>query len=207
MINFTFKGCKVSISVGFFALITLMMITSEAQIVFCSLICSLFHEAGHIVAMIFFGERLCRLKLSAFGIAIERTGMSSLGYTQEAIVSLAGIAFNIILAVAAYFLGSVCNLQSMKSLCAVSLIVGTFNLLPIDSLDGAAALRFVILKKYDERQANFCVLTLSFICTGLLLILAVMTLICAKANFSLIAAVIYLAALLASHLIEGKRSC
>lgn len=207
MVRFTFKGCVISFSVGFFALITLMLITSEAQIVLQSLLCALFHEMGHISAMLFFGERICKLNFTAFGIAIERSGMSRLSYTRELLVSLAGILFNIILALAAFLFGYMYASQTAKNLAVVSLAVGAFNLLPIDSLDGAAALRFAIMSRYDERQANFCVYILSVICTAFLLVSAIATLIFSKANFSLIAAVIYLSTLLASHLLTGKRKC
>lgn len=206
MVNFSIKGCRVSFSVGFFALITLMLITSEAQLVMQSLFCSVFHEAGHIIAMLAFGERLSCLEFSAFGIAIERPTVSSLNYSREVIVSLAGIISNIILALIVFALSSLLSLPSLKNIGYISLIVAAFNLLPTTPLDGARALYFALTARYGERQADAVLFALSLISTVLILFLAVVTLIYKSANFSLIFAAAYLSVLLISNLIS-HRTC
>ncbi len=200
MLSFNIKGCKVSFGVGFFALITLMLMTCRTGLVLSSLICSFFHEAGHIFTMLFFGERLNSITFSAIGINIEKSAVGRLNYTQEVAVSLAGIVANIILAVILFMFSKLFSCDTLSDTAAVSLAVGGFNLLPIDSLDGAAALRYFLISRYDERKAETVIFALSLISTAFLLVFAVITLFVRQANFSLIAVTVYLAFLLVRRL-------
>lgn len=205
MLKFNVKGCEISVGTGFFAVITLMLITCETRIVLYSLLCSLFHESGHIIAMLFFGERIQGIGFSAVGIKIDKFGVTALSYRQETVVSLAGIIANCLLAAVAFGCRAVFSFKPAGDIAAVSLMVGGFNLLPVDSLDGARALKFALMSCVPERQADSIVFALSVICVALLLVLAAATLICGEANFSLVAVTVYLGALLICHLFGAKR--
>ncbi len=205
MLRFNIKDCEISVSTGFFAVITLMLITCETRIVLYSLLCSLFHELGHITAMLFFGERLRMINFSVVGIRIDKFSVTALSYKQEAVVSLAGIFFNCLLAIVAFGCYGIFSFKPACDIAIVSLMVGGFNLLPVDSLDGARALRYALMSRVPERQADSVIFTLSVICVALLLILAVATLCFRKANFSLVAVTVYLGAILVCHVFSAKR--
>lgn len=201
MLSFNFKGCRISFSVGFFALITLMLITCRMTLSVQSLFCAFFHEFGHITAMLIFGESLCSIEFSAFGIKIEKSVVSVLNYGQEVIVSLSGIFANIILALLAFLFSAVFSVDTASQFGAVSLAVGVFNLLPIDTLDGAAALKFALAARKNERYAQSVVFWLSLSCTILLLIFTVTASVMQKVNFSLIAVTVYLSMTLLRHFV------
>lgn len=205
MLRFKIKACEVSVSAGFFALITLMLITCDAALVLCSLFCSLFHEFGHIVAMLFFGERLRSISFSAVGIKIDKLSVTALSYSRETAVSLAGIFANCLLALVAFLCYRVLNFKPASDIAVVSLLIGGFNLLPIDSLDGARALYFILMSRIPERQADTVIFTVSVVSVLLLLIFSFFMLRLYGANFSLIAVTVYLGSLLVCRLFKSRR--
>ena len=204
MLEFTVRDCEISVGTGFFAVITLMLITCETRIVLISLLCSLFHEAGHIAAMLLLGDRLRRISFSAFGISIDKFSVTALGYRGEIAVSLAGIGANCLLSLVSFCCWLALKRRVLCDICIVSLLVGGFNLLPIDSLDGSRALRFALLRRIPEKHADTVIFSLSVVCVALLLSAAVIMLCRRKTNFSLIAATVYLGFLLVCRL-RGAR--
>lgn len=204
MLRFNIKDCEVSVSTGFFALITLMLITCDVSLVVLSLICSLFHELGHIVAMLFFGERLRCISFSVVGIKIDKLSVTALSYTQETIVSLAGIFANCLLSLVGFIFYYTFNLKYAHDIAVVSIAVACFNLLPIDSLDGSRALYFFLMSRIPERQTDTIIFTVSLLCTALLLGFSFIMLRIQGTNFSLIAVTVYLGFMLICRLVRMK---
>lgn len=204
MLKFRVQECEISLSTGFFAVITLMLITCETSLVLQSLLCSLFHELGHIIAMIFFGERLRNISFSAVGIKIDKFSVTALSYSQEIIVSLAGIFANCLLSLTAFACYSILAFKPAGNTAVISLMVGCFNILPIASLDGARALHFLLMSRVPERQADMIIVITS---TAFVVFLAVFSIIVSLhkgPNFSLIFATTYLMLLLFSYICRFK---
>ncbi len=204
MVKFRIKGCDISLGTGFFAVITLMLITCRTTTVFQSLICSFFHEIGHIAAMMIFGENMKSISFSATGIKIDKFSVTNLDYFQEIIVSLAGIFVNFIISLIAFGCYFAFDLRFAFDTAVISLMIGGFNLLPIASLDGARALRFFIILHFGERTADKVIAATSGVSIVVLTVLSVSTIIYGSANYSLIFATVYLSSLCSFYIYKLK---
>lgn len=102
-------------------------------IVLLFFIFSALHELGHLSALCICGVRVDRVSLGAFG-AVIRTG--TMGHLQEAICALSGPAVNLFCFWALR--------KVFPPAALISLLLGLYNLLPVDPLDGGAALRALL---------------------------------------------------------------
>lgn len=93
---------------------------------FCA--AAVFHEAGHIAALVLLDIPLLRLRLRLGGAVLETAPMNC---REELICALAGPAANLLL----LSLGPL-----WPKLAAFSLLLALFNLLPFPALDGGRAL-------------------------------------------------------------------
>ena len=125
---------------------------------------SLMHEMGHLIALLAFDCKPKRMVLGLFGMRVEQDPARRLGYRQNALVSLAGPAVNLVtFCILSCFRGN-------ETAALVHLTLGVFNLLPIEPLDGGQALSALCQRLFTLERAGKICLAVS-ICT-LLLILA-----------------------------------
>ncbi|MCM1579042.1 MAG: hypothetical protein NC078_09625 [Ruminococcus sp.] len=96
------------------------------------------HEAGHIAAAEIFGLPIEKVTFCASGIRMSLKGGSrSRGLVRELVLLLSGAAVNFALAPLFILFG-------MRLWAMTSLALGTFNLLPLSSLDGGRAAAAVL---------------------------------------------------------------
>ena len=104
-----------------------------------ALVCSVIHEAGHVLVYFLCARRLPRLRPGLGGVSLEEGGMLTAG--QDMAVLCAGPAANFLFSSALY----VCALRQARYgfyfLAAVSLCTGLYNLLPLGVLDGTRILQ------------------------------------------------------------------
>ena len=143
---------KFSVDVSFALCVTLMLILDESGLGALALFCCIFHEAAHIVCLHFFGESPACVKLSFYGIKLERFPYANLGRRGEIIVYACGPAANIILS-AVLFLLSFMN-YSLKTAAMISLMTGMFNLIPCCPLDGGNILKCVLELFFEEEKSE-----------------------------------------------------
>ena len=139
---------------SFFAVITAMLLTCDRRIVGISVMSSLLHECGHLVFLYAFGERPESVIFGAFGIRIERQGVSSLCYKRQAAVAMGGIVVNC--ALAAVFAFFYCLLASDVFAVgfAVNILIGGLNMMPVGILDAGQFLRYILLERFDEDETE-----------------------------------------------------
>jgi hypothetical protein len=107
---------------------------------------SFLHEAGHLVAMIFFGCYPKKISLGIAGIRIDKTDFS-LSFMQECIVALCGPFVNLVL-----MLIFSENFSSLPFIINSGLLF--VNLLPVKSLDGGRFIYNLILLKHNGSTAD-----------------------------------------------------
>lgn len=139
---------------SFFAVITAMLLTCDRRIVVVSVLSSLLHECGHLVLMFVFGEKPECVIFGAFGIRIERQGVSSLSYKRQAAVAMGGISVNFVLA--AVFAVLYCFFASdvLAVGFAVNIFIGGLNMIPVGILDAGQFLRYILLERFDEGETE-----------------------------------------------------
>lgn len=151
---------KFSIDVSFALCVTLMLILDESGLGAVALLCCIFHEAAHIVCLHFLGEAPASVKLSFYGIKLERIPNANLGRLAEIAVYACGPAANIILS-AFIFLFSFIN-ESLKTAAVISLMTGIFNLIPCCPLDGGNILRCLLEFFFEEETVGFIISVAAF---------------------------------------------
>ena len=186
-----FSQVRLKIDPSFVGLICLMMIFCQQKTVVLSVICSVFHECGHLAAMCFFSDVPQKITLSAFGMRIDRRG-NSLSYCREAVVCMSGIAVNIFIAavfVCVYFFyGSITAVQ----IAFINIFIALVNMIPVGMLDFAGALRCILYMKYDVKKAQGISDGVSLAFLVVFVILSIIYCVFIKVNLSLVAVTVYL---------------
>ena len=121
------------------------------------------HEAGHFAAARLLRVKVARFRFGLLGARIEVGGM--LSYGREALLAAAGPAASFLGAGAAAFAMGRCGF--LREFCAVSLLLGTLNLLPVRTFDGGR-MAFCLLSRLRGEEiaesvlqkSSFCFLTL-----------------------------------------------
>ena len=178
------------INVSFAAVVTLMLILDGSGTCATALFCCIIHELGHVVCLLFFGEKPESVELSFYGIKLERNRFSSLSAAEETIVFAAGPVMNFIFSAFMLPFGSVYT--GLKTAAAISFCVGTFNLLPCEPLDGGNILSTVLNYMAGEEKAK----KIGFYVSCFVIIpiaLAGLAMIFLNGNFTLFAVAVYLA--------------
>lgn len=191
---------------SFFALLTLMLLTCDSLLISMSLIVSLLHESGHILAMILCKDKIKTLKITAAGLRIDKINSMNLSYNQEIFIALAGVCMNFILCGVSALIYYTCGSKSVLGFLCINIIVAIFNLLPIESLDGAKALYFFLLKKISHDKACEFIAVLSIITIILMIVFAGISFYLTKTNFSLLIVIIYLIILLVNRIFQLKKN-
>lgn len=186
------KRIKLRLDFSFFAFVTLMLLTSEREIVLVCLASSFFHEIGHLALLCFFGEKKLNLTFAFFGMRIERESVSSLSYKKEAIVSLGGVAVNFLLSALSFCVFKL-NLQPIFLVGTfVNIFIASLNLIPAQMLDSWNFLRYILLVYYDEEKTLRVLEKVSNTAVLLFCAFCVFYTAFEKVNISLIAVCVYL---------------
>ena len=149
------------------------MIVLYIAIIFLS---ALIHEAGHLLALTFFGARV-RIKITAAGFVIERSG-GILSYPADLAVSLSGPLSN--LAVFALFAHSDSEILSLIG--GTSLLLGIVNLIPIKKLDGGEALLALMSVLFSRQTAEAVVSFFSYVFIGAFFLIGICLLLTSSPN-------------------------
>ena len=121
---------RLKITPGFAAVLCVFWLTDQKHALAPFLAAAALHETGHILTLRMSGATVQEVRL---GFLDARIVSSPLGYRQEAFAALAGPAASIA--------GCLAARKAEPLFAAISLLLGTFNLLPIWPLDGGRALR------------------------------------------------------------------
>lgn len=136
---------KIEIDYLFFCLIAVAVMFDDSCVMLLSFTSAFIHELGHMVAMLWQGVNIEKIRLMPFGIQIEND--KKICNNQKMIIYLSGPVINFILAFASSFFFGI--ITSSKTFAGVNLIFGFFNLLPIVSLDGGDIFRIFLEKMFD----------------------------------------------------------
>ena len=134
--EFYFKGTRIRITFGFFAVWSVLIMQSPvSKAGELALLSCLLHEGGHITAMAVMGIKPRSLTFYSGGIGMESGAI--LSPAREIFILSAGCLVNLLLALAGTLTGS-------RILTGINLALMLFNLLPLPSLDGGRILRTVV---------------------------------------------------------------
>jgi len=145
------------INISFAAAVTLTLIVDESGLCATAFFCCVIHEMGHIISLMFLGEKPKLIELSFYGVKLERFGASGIKSLGEIIIYASGPTANFALSALLFVFG---NTDGTKTAAVVSLCVGLFNLLPCQPLDGGNILKFFLDRHAEHRKCEkicFCI--------------------------------------------------
>ena len=134
---------KVHSTGGFWLVLGALLMAASLRLLFWFLVACLVHELGHWGAIRALGGRVGEFRLTGVGAVIFPARARMFSYWEECLVALAGPAASLLLALAAGSWGRWLGSEDAYLLTGVSLVLGLFNLLPADPLDGSRAFRAV----------------------------------------------------------------
>lgn len=187
-----YRNVRISINFFFAVVVTLMLIYDKRGLIILNLCAVILHEMGHLFSLLLFGEKPREIKLTPFGMCIERMTVSRLSFNQEIMVAFSGPLMNIVL----FFVFLSIYLFSKQEqiiICAIiNIIIALFNLLPCEPLDGSKMVRNHLLKKYDENDVNLFIKYVSAIAIFPIALAGFVILIKSGYNISLLLVSVYL---------------
>ena len=131
------------------------------------------HEAGHYLAMKFFGYKDISILFMPFG-AVTIGKKEYRTAFEEFVVSMAGplpgmiIGAMMLIAVTQYDVGAL-NKSYLNTYAMMSIIINYINLLPIYPLDGGRIMQTLLLSKYPKGQFYFYLISLGVLIIGMVL--------------------------------------
>ena len=150
-----FRIFKIDFEITFlFAALLAFIITLNSPInVLLTIISSLLHETGHLIAMMILDNKPQCVCFEITGMNIKRPPSMKISIKNELLIALAGPFVNGLVLVVSCLVLCFFENEKVFILASVNLILMTFNLLPIKKLDGGMALYHLLSLKYD---ADIC---------------------------------------------------
>ena len=176
----------------FVAVLAFVSVADATTNILLTLLASLIHECGHLVAMIIMGNKPQKVVFELGGINIVKQSKTFLSLNKEIIIALSGPLVNFIALVLSCSIFAFFNNEKILTFTSVNLILMVFNLLPIKSLDGGRALFYYLSKKHSISTCRKVLISLSIFFISLTFIWGIYILIYTRYNFSLIIIAIFL---------------
>ena len=197
--HFYIKTTRIDLGFPFAASAAVILMFDKSGTALLIFLCCALHEAGHILLLSLCSAPPDAIILGVFGMRIER-GEVCLDYRREAVCALAGPAANFIVSLAVLPFARV--YPNALKFAALSAGIGVFNLLPVEPMDGAAALKSLLLLKYEEHTAERVVDIFAAVLLIPLAVCGIILLIKTGNNFTLLCVCIYISV----YLIAKKRT-
>ncbi len=154
------------------------------------------HEAGHLLAAKWMNIRVEKV---AFGLLGARIGISGVqSYQKEALLAAAGPATSFLCAI---LLAPLFKMHFFAAACALSLILGCLNLLPVQTFDGGRVLHCLLAGRFGETVAGRWMRWISFGFLTLLWLFSVYLLLRAGSGISWLG----FSATLLCHFFDGEQ--
>lgn len=183
-----FEICGIKFSAHFLvvSLMALCIISDTSLAVCVCFLSAVFHECGHLLAML-----LCRIKprsitLRAFDIVIDAQINKS--FWADVFITLSGPFLN--------FIFALIFMDISKRIFYSNLVIGIFNLLPVKSFDGGHALYVFLARFMSEKCADIILKVITFIFLLVFFVFSILLLFECKYNYSLLLISLYLTAIL-----------
>ena len=187
MLEFSIKGCRLTIRFSFFALLAFCCLFAGASSSAFLLLAVFLHEAAHLLTMCLLHAPPKSVTLSALGCRMILPEEKPMGYGKSVLVSLAGPFVNLL----SFGMMALCSRQNHVFALA-GLALGIFHCLPIEPLDGGLALRAVLSCFLDAERAEKITFLFSLILLFPLTVLGFLILLRTRYNFSLLFMSLYL---------------
>ncbi len=190
--TFSLFGIPVEITFWFISFICFILSLDAPTNLIVTVISSLFHEIGHILMMLYVGNKPKKIRFELVGINIIRNQETAVSVKNEMLISLGGPLLNAMIVILCCIFLCFYEYEIIMTVACINLILMTFNLLPIKKLDGGTALYFFLSQKFDTIFASLIIKLTSIIFIALIFGWGFHVLALSKYNISLIIIAIFL---------------
>lgn len=192
--KFTFKGCTITINFYFFAIAAIISLFDSGGMMIGGIISAMLHEFGHLTAMMVIpGQIPAEVNVTPFGMRIKNNPVAEFMRGRITVLA-AGSAVNLALAVI--------FISILPHFAAMNFILGTMNLLPVDTLDGGGIMKNLLCRRFSEKISE-CILTvISIVVLIALAFVGVYILFRTRYNFTLLGMALWLLVSVILHLIK-----
>ncbi len=137
MLELKIKQIVITFDFSFFAIVSLMLLFRENKFVFLCMLACIWHETGHLIAMFFYNVKVKKILFYGGGIKIIPDKLFNFTRFEVCIkVLLAGSVLNFI----TFMLTKNSISDTWTFFAAVNAVIGAFNMLPLQFLDGGKIL-------------------------------------------------------------------
>lgn len=179
------KKCRVKISFYFFALLCLAASFDRSGIMVWGLLAALLHECGHVTAMLLLpGQAPREISVTPFGMKIDSSPLAAFDKGSLPVLA-AGSGVN--------FISAAVTFGFLPDFAAVSLVLGLFNMLPVENMDGGGILRIALERILSDNSADRVMKIISWVTLAAMLLLGIYVLVVTGYNFTWIGTALLLA--------------
>ena len=189
---FNVFGVKVEITFWFVALITFIFSLNAPSNVLVTVFSSILHETGHLLIMTSVGNKPQAIRFEITGMNIIRQQDFQISTKNEVLIALGGPFINLICFLISVVILCICENKNILTFGCINLILMTFNLLPINKLDGGLALYYILSQKFDNLTCTKILKITSVFFIALIYIWGIYAFVSSKYNISLIIIAIFL---------------
>lgn len=153
--EFTFRGCRIFVSFWFAVILAVSAVLDPSGGVLCGLLAAVVHELGHLLEM---ARQKClpqKIAFKMFRVDMVDRGRNERSYQKDLRIILAGPGLNFLLAILCFPVYLLLPYQWLGVFFSANLLVGFFNIQPIVTLDGGAALYAILSAKLGEKKVVF----------------------------------------------------
>ena len=153
--EFTFRGCRIFVSFWFAAILAVSAVLDPSGGVLCGLLAAVAHELGHLLEM---ARQNClpkKIAFKMFRVDMVDSRRNERSYQRDLRIILAGPGLNFLLAALCLPVYLLLPYQWLGMFFSANLLVGFFNIQPIATLDGGAALYAILFRKAGRKESVF----------------------------------------------------
>ena len=150
MLELKFKHVVLIFDFSFFAVVSLMLLFSNGKYIIMCLLACLWHETGHLIAMLQTNVKVDKICIYGGGIRISPD--KSFDFTPFRVrlcVLLAGSALNFV----TFMMLKNSQYDAWAFFAAINAVIGAFNMLPLQFLDGGKILILIIRNLCSYQRA------------------------------------------------------
>ena len=195
-----FLNITVDISYTLIAGLCIALILSNNTVIAAAVVSSVLHEAAHIAVMRRFSSGHITVRADLFNIVINDTVRWSGSYRRDTAVLCAGPEVNMIIWAISFCVYKITSVNAFFEISMVNASLAVFNLLPIETTDGGQLLGIILRDRFNTALAERIVFFLSLIIIIPAAVIGFYILIRSKYNYTMLLAVIYLAAAILSKI-------
>lgn len=186
---------SVRLSVSFWALlpVSFAVVSSVGgqQLVLICLLCTIVHEAGHLVMICRYRGRPDSISVYPFEIRIN-SDLTCVTAKEELFIVSFGIIFNLLLSAVAGLLYLAFPDYLLLEIAFSSLCIGLLNLIPAESFDGGQLFRMILLRFFSQKVSDLILNVISMIMILPLTVVGVAVMFLSQYNFSVLFIALFL---------------